>query len=78
LHQAVRHPDAQIWTYRWLGESFVAFLAPSHVHNVPNAEEFIFVAYSADHGTIKTGFQASSPDAIFTEVFEHLTLQRRR
>ena len=72
LHQAVRHPDVQVWTYRWLGGSFAGFLAPSHVQDVSSPEEFIFVAYSADHGTIKTGFQASSPEAIFTDEFENL------
>jgi hypothetical protein len=76
LHQAVQHPDIQLWTYRWLGESFAGFLAPSHVHNVPNPEAFIFVAYSADHGTIKTGFQASGPDSIFTDAFENLIRHR--
>ena len=76
LHQAVRHPDAQIWTYRWLSESFAGFLAPSHVQNVPNPEAYIFVAYSADHHTIKTGFQASSVDAIFTDPFENLFRHR--
>lgn len=29
LHQAVAHPDVQMWTYRWLGEPFAGFLAPS-------------------------------------------------
>lgn len=76
LHQAVQHPDVQVWTYRWLGEAFAGFLAPSHVQNVLNPEEFIFVAYSADHSQIKTGFQASSPDAIFTDAFENLTRHR--
>jgi hypothetical protein len=76
LHQTVQHPDVQIWTYRWLGESFAGFLAPSHIKNVPNPEAFIFVAYSADHGVIKTSFQASSPDAIFTDAFENLVRHR--
>jgi hypothetical protein len=73
LHLAVQHSNVQIWTYRWLGESFAGFLSPSHVQNVPNPEAFIFVAYSADYSTIKTGFQASSAEAIFTEAFEDLT-----
>ena len=76
MHQAVAHPDVQMWTYRWFGESFAGFLAPSHVQNVPDPEAFLFVAYSADHGAIKTGFQASSPDAIFTDAFERLTRHR--
>ena len=76
LHQAMQHPDMQVWTYRWLGEAFAGFLSPSHVQNVPNSEAGIFVAYSADHGVIKTGFQASSPEAICTEAFEHLRRHR--
>jgi hypothetical protein len=76
LHQAVQHPDVHVWTYRWLSEAFAGFLAPSHVQNVPNPEALIFVAYSADHHVIKTGFQASSSDAIFTEAFEKLTRHR--
>jgi len=76
LHQAMRHPDMHVWTYRWLGEAFAGFLTPSHVQNVPNPEAYIFVAYSADHGVITTGFQASSPEAIFTEAFEHLRRHR--
>lgn len=73
LHQAIQHREVQVWTYRWFGETFLGFLAPSHVQNVPNAETFIFVAYSADYDVIKTGFQASSPTAIFTTEFENLT-----
>ena len=76
LHRAIQHPDVQVWTYRWLGEAFAGFLAPSHVQNVPNSETCIFVAYSADHGVIKTGFQASGHAAIFTEAFENLTRHR--
>lgn len=75
LHQAVRHPKARIWTYRFLGEPFVGFLSPSHIQNVPRPEDFI-VAYSADYGTIKTGFQASSSEAIFTDEFENLIQHR--
>jgi hypothetical protein len=71
LHQAVRHPDVRIWTYRWLSEAFAGFLAPSHVQNVLNPEAFIFVAYNASHSVIQTGFQASSLEAIFTDTVEH-------
>jgi hypothetical protein len=76
LHQAVQHPDAQVWTYRWLGEAFAGFLAPSHVRNVPNPEAFIFVAYSADYGAIRTGYQASGPNTVFTEAVENLIHHR--
>ena len=34
------------------------------------------MAYSAEHGVITTGFQASSPEAICTEAFEHLRRHR--
>lgn len=69
LHKAVQHPEVQLWTYQWFGENFAGFLAPSHIHNVPNPEQFIFVAYVADYGKIKTGFQASGIDKIFTDEF---------
>jgi len=35
-----------------------------------------FVAYSADHGTITTGFQASGPETIFTDAVAQLRRQR--
>jgi len=76
LHRAVQHPNAQIWTWRWLGEACVGFLAPSHVQNVPNPEAFIFAVYSTEHGIVKTGFQTSGPDAIFTDGFENLMRHR--
>lgn len=76
LHQAVRHPAVQVWTYRWLGEACAGFLSPSPLQHVPNPEAYIFVAYSADHGVIRTGFQASSPDAIFVAGVAHLTRHR--
>ena len=76
LHQAVQHPGVQIWTYHWLSEAFAGFLAPSHVQNVPNPEAFIFVAYNADRSVIQTGFQASSPEAIFTNAVENVIRHR--
>jgi hypothetical protein len=76
LHQAVQHPDVQLWTYRWLGEACAGLLAPSHVQHVPHPETFIFVAYSADHGTITTGFQASGPETIFTHAVAQLRRHR--
>ena len=72
LHQAVQHPEVQLWTYRWLGEVCAGLLAPSHVRHVPHPEAFIFVAYSTDHGTITTGFQASGPETIFTDAVAQL------
>ncbi len=77
LHQAVQAPTCQIYTYRRQGEHFAAFLAPSYVRqNVRYPQEFIFVTYSAEYGTIKTGFQASGPSTIFTVNFEQLTRHR--
>jgi len=76
LHLSVLHPDVQIWTYLRLGEHHVGFLSPSHVQNVPKPEAFIFVAYCADYSTIKTGFQASSMEAVLNDAFEHLVQHR--
>ena len=74
LQQAVQASGCQIYTYRRQGENFAGFLAPSHVtQNVLYPQKFIFVTYSADYGTIKTGFQASDPATIITEQFEQLT-----
>lgn len=72
LHQAIQHPAVQIWTYRRLGEYYAGFLAPSHVLGAPELKPFIFVAYSADYGTITTGFQASGAHTVFTDDVEHL------
>jgi hypothetical protein len=76
LHRAVLHPQVRVWTYFRLKEHCVGFLAPSHIHSVPNPETFIFVAYSADFGTIKTGYQASSSEAVFNDTFEQLMQHR--
>jgi hypothetical protein len=76
LHQAVRHPEAKIWTYRYYGEPMVGVMAPSHVQDVLSPQPFIFVAYNPRYGTIVTGYQASGPDAIFTDGFEQVRQQR--
>lgn len=78
LQQAVREPTCEIYTYRWRGEAFVSFLAPSHQQTVQvrNPQPFIFVAYSVDYDTIKTGFQASSAASIFTPYFQQITRHR--
>jgi hypothetical protein len=31
LHRAIRHPQAQVWTYRRFGEHCAGFMAPSHI-----------------------------------------------
>ena len=76
LHQAVRHPAVQVWTSRWRGEACAGCLSPSPLRNVPNPDASMFVASSADHGVIRTGFQASSPEAIFAASLAHLTRHR--
>lgn len=78
LHQAIRHPEAHIWTYRLFNLPFVGFLAPSHVRNVPKPEPFIYVACNAPDGRITTGYQASSIEAIpaLTKFAESLVSQR--
>ncbi|MEM7537399.1 MAG: hypothetical protein AAF639_34835 [Chloroflexota bacterium] len=76
LHTAITHTDCRIWTYELFGEVFAGFIAPSHIHNVPKPEKFVFVAYSADYDKIKTGYQTSGPDAIFTDDFQRLVRHR--
>lgn len=75
LHQAVSHPDVQVWTYRYFGQPFAGFLAPSHVQSSPKPEAYIFVAYSPMHGTITTGYQASDASQVFdrgyTDLLQH-------
>ena len=72
LRQAVSHPDVQVWTYRYFGQSFAGFLAPSHVQGAPRPEAYIFVAYSPLYGTITTGYQASDASQIFNEKYTEL------
>ena len=72
LHRAVRHPQAELWTYRYRGRPFAAFFAPSHVQADPCPEKLIFVAYDAGYGTITTGFQANSPWTVFVGEFNGL------
>lgn len=72
LQKAVVHPQAQIWTYRYFGQSFVGFLAPSHVENAIKSEPYIFVAYNPVYQTITTGYQASGSHRIFTSGYTHV------
>jgi hypothetical protein len=76
LQQAVRHPDVQLWFYRYYGHPFAGFLSPSHVRGAKGIEAYIFVAYSPIHGTITTGYQASSIHTIFTDGYTDLKQQR--
>ena len=76
LHRAVQHLAAQIWTYRYRGDPFIAFLAPSHVTGGRWPEPFLFVAYNARFGCIITGFQTKGVGEIFHGAFEKLRRQR--
>ena len=76
LYQAMRHPAACIWTYRYYGEPMLGALSPSHLQNVASPQPFIFVAYNPRYGAIITGYQASGPEAIFTGGFEQVQKQR--
>lgn len=69
LQKAVVHPLVQIWTYRYFGQPFVGFLAPSHVQGAIKPEPYIFVAYSPEHQTLTTGYQASGSHRIFTNEY---------
>lgn len=75
LHQAVRHPNAQVWTYRYYGDPFVGCRALSHVQQVPKPEAYLFVSYSPIFSSITTGYQSSSLVAALrqgcTEVLRH-------
>ena len=76
LQHAVAHPDAQIWTYRYFGQPFIGFMAPSHVQTVAKPEQYIFVAYSPQYCTLTTGYQVSSKDTVFTAGYSNVLQQR--
>lgn len=76
LRLAIRHPDVHVWTYEYFGEPCVGLLAPSHIRETPGAKPYIFVVYSAQHGTLTTGYQASGPETIFNEKHQPLTQHR--
>ena len=75
LRQAVQSPEAQIWTYRYATESTLAVMAPSHVTGPQNLP-WLFVIYRPRFGAIVSGFQASGPEAVFTDEFERLRKHR--
>ena len=76
LHQAIVHPQVQVWTYRYYTHPYIGFLAPSHVQQVPQPERHIFVAYSPVFGTITTAYQTSGIDHVFDPAF--LTIVQHR
>jgi hypothetical protein len=41
LHYAVSQPNVQVWTYRYFGQPFVGFLAPSPVRGAARMEPYI-------------------------------------
>ena len=65
LRQAIRHPEAQVWTYRYYGAPALGFLSPSHIPGAPASTPFIFVAYSPQYGTLITGYQTAGPEKVF-------------
>jgi len=78
LRHAVKHPESLIWTYEHRGAPCVGILSPSHVQNVPNPEEFIFVVYNVRFSVIMTGFQASGIDAIPSLSLFHKNLVQQK
>jgi hypothetical protein len=77
LRQAIRHPKAEIWTYRYYGAPAIGFLAPSHISGTPASTPFIFVAYSPQYGTLITGYQTAGPEKVFnSEAYQDI--QRHR
>lgn len=67
LHQAILHPQVQIWTYRYTTHPYLGFMAPSHRQDGLEPEALIFVAYTPVFGTITTGYQTSGTEKVFTE-----------
>jgi hypothetical protein len=65
LHQAVVHPEAEVWTYRYFDQPYAGFISPSHVQGLPGSERYLFVAYSPVFGTLITGYQTSDRRKVF-------------
>lgn len=76
LHQPVAHPNVQIWTYRYFGQPFAGFLAPSHVQQAHRPESHLYVVYSPEYQTLTTGYQASGSESIFTGGYTDLVRQK--
>ena len=63
LHLAVRHPSARIALYERRGGHIAGILAPNELaldRRGAKALPWVYVVYSADRGTIISGYQASS------------------
>lgn len=76
LHQALLHPQGQVWTYRYYTHPYVGFLSPSHVQQSPNPKRNIFVAYSPVFGTITTAYQTNGIDNVFDPAFADIVQHR--
>jgi hypothetical protein len=67
LHDAARHPAARLAVYYRTGQHSAAVLTPNALPESrcgAKPEAFIFVVYSADRGTITTGYQVSGIETI--------------
>ena len=63
LRAAIRHPDARFGLYQRLGGFIVAVVAPNDISPErlgPGAKPWLCVVYSADRGTIITGYQVEA------------------
>jgi len=76
LQQAVLNPQVQVWTYRYYTHPYVSFLSPSHIQQVPQPEQNIFVAYSPVFGTMTTAYQTSGVDNVFDPAFTNIVQHR--
>lgn len=63
LRQAIRSPEAQLYTYRYgigaRAQHCLGILAPNHVQG-PKNRALLWVVYSATYGRITTGYQIGS------------------
>lgn len=75
LWQAVKNAE-QIYTYTFNGQPYIGFLASNHVKG-PNSEPFLWVAYSAAYGVIRTGYQVTKIEEIFRNGFPIDWLKQR-
>lgn len=75
LRSAVRHESARIGVYQRRGGAIAAIVVPtaevlSADRRGPRALPWLFVAYSADRGTIISGYQATALDRL--SIPEHV------
>lgn len=65
LHQAIKHAEVEVWTYRYFDRPYAGFFSPSHVQGLPGSEPYLFVAYSPVFGTLTTGYQTAARQNVF-------------